>query len=100
MPMALATAMARGFGFNHSLCHRDLGNLEILLVASRLLADPRYGEQLRHHTALLLASAEQEGWLMGIPLGVESPGLMTDLAGIGYQLLYLAVPSVLLLAPL
>jgi lantibiotic modifying enzyme len=34
-----------------------------------------------------------QGWLSGIPLGVESPGLMTGLAGIGYALLRLAVPT-------
>jgi lantibiotic modifying enzyme len=39
----------------------------------------------------------------GVPLGVETPGFMVGLAGIGYQLLRLArpdeVPSALLLAP-
>ncbi len=44
-----------------------------------------------------------DGWLCGTPSNVETPGLMTGLAGIGYQLLRLAnsaqVPSVLLLAP-
>ena len=39
----------------------------------------------------------------GTPLGVDSPGLMTGLAGIGYGLLRLAeparVPSVLTLEP-
>ena len=28
---ALQTTLATGFGFNHSLCHGDLGNLELLL---------------------------------------------------------------------
>jgi type 2 lantibiotic biosynthesis protein LanM len=100
---ALATTIARGFGFNHSLCHGDLGNLEALLVASRVLHEPSYTEHLTRLTTSLLASIRRQGWLMGIPLGVESPGLMTGLAGIGYQLLRLAeperVPSVLLLAP-
>lgn len=44
-----------------------------------------------------------QGWLCGIPLGVESPRLMPGLAGIGYQLLSLAepefVPSLLTLEP-
>jgi hypothetical protein len=46
---------------------------------------------------------QEYGWVTGVPLGVETPGLMTGLAGIGYELLRLAaperVPSVLLLAP-
>jgi lantibiotic modifying enzyme len=40
---------------------------------------------------------------IAVPLGVETPGLMTGLAGIGYQLLRLAapdiIPSVLVLEP-
>jgi lantibiotic modifying enzyme len=50
-----------------------------------------------------LASIEEQGWITGVPQGVETPGLMTGLAGIGYALLRLAaveqVPSVLLLDP-
>jgi lantibiotic modifying enzyme len=52
---------------------------------------------------MLLDSIDTHGWVTGVPLGVETPGLMTGLAGIGYQLLRLAepekVPSVLLVAP-
>lgn len=100
---ALATTVARGFGSNHSLCHGDLGNLETLLVASRVLHTPRYTRQLARLTTALLAHIKEQGWLMGIPLGIETPGLMTGLAGIGYELLRLAdperVPSILLLAP-
>ncbi|NJL57749.1 hypothetical protein HC928_23425 [bacterium] len=40
-------------------------------------------------------------WACGTPTGVETPGLMMGLAGIGYQLLRLAnpqsVPSILTL---
>ena len=46
---------------------------------------------------------EAQGWLCGIPHGIETPGLMIGLAGVGYGLLRLAapndVPSVLVLAP-
>lgn len=100
--VALTTTLQRGFGFNQSLCHGDLGNLETVLYASHVLPDPAYGEQLKHLTAMILNSIDQRGWRTGIPLGVETPGLMTGLAGIGYQCLRLAaptkVPSVLLLA--
>jgi type 2 lantibiotic biosynthesis protein LanM len=100
---ALKTTLAYGFGGNHSLCHGDLGNLELLLQASKILGDPQWQQQVDRFTAIILESINQHGWLCGIPLGVESPGLMTGLAGIGYQLLRLAepnrVPSVLLLEP-
>jgi len=100
---ALQTTLARGFGRNHSLCHGDLGNLELLFQASEKLSDPHWRDQVNRVTAMTLAGIDRGGWLCGNPLGLEAPGLMTGLAGIGYQLLRLAeptrVPSVLLLEP-
>lgn len=91
--VALNTTLVHGFGGNHSLCHGDLGNLELLLQASKIIDDPQW----RHHTnrlaAIIVENINQHGWLCGIPLGVESPGLMTGLAGIGYELLRLAQPT-------
>lgn len=100
---ALKTTLAEGFGKNHCLCHGDLGNLELLLQASEILDAPQWLSQANRLAASILDSISQHGWLCGIPLGVESPGLMTGLAGIGYGLLRLAepsqIPSVLALAP-
>jgi type 2 lantibiotic biosynthesis protein LanM len=100
---ALQTTLAQGFGRNHSLCHGDLGNLELLLQASQVLADPQWCAQVDRLTATIVENIIQHGWLCGVPLGVESPGLMTGLAGIGHELLRLAeptrVPSVLVLEP-
>jgi lantibiotic modifying enzyme len=100
---ALGTTLARGFGSNHSLCHGDLGNLELLLQASLKLGEPRWRAEAARIAAVILESIDRNGWICGNPLGVESPGLMTGLAGIGYALLRLAephrVPSVLALAP-
>lgn len=71
-------------------------------MAAQLLDDPGYRQQVERLTAMLLASIETQGWVSGVPFGIETPGLMTGLAGIGYELLRLAapeqVPSVLLLA--
>ncbi|MFL5703959.1 MAG: type 2 lanthipeptide synthetase LanM family protein [Ktedonobacteraceae bacterium] len=101
--VALRTTIANGFGGSHALCHGDFGNLETLLVASQTLEDPWLHEKLEQLTSLLLDSISQHGWVTGVPFGVESPGLMTGLAGMGYELLRLAspeqVPSVLALAP-
>ena len=100
---ALQITLAQGFGGNHSLCHGDLGNLELLLQASQVLAEPQWHTQVHRIAAIVLDSISRDGWLCGPPLGVESPGLMTGLAGIGYGLLRLAepirVPAVLVLAP-
>ncbi len=100
---ALKTTLAHGFGSNHSLCHGDLGNLELLLQASLTLDHPQWHDQVNRLASIILVSINQHGWLCGVPLEVETPGLMTGLAGIGYGLLRLAeptrVPSVLVLEP-
>ena len=100
---ALNTTLRIGFGSNHSLCHGDLGNLEPLLEASLRTDGSEWREPVRRIASVVLESIREHGWLCGVPFGVETPGLMTGLAGIGYALLRLAeprrVPSVLSLAP-
>jgi type 2 lantibiotic biosynthesis protein LanM len=100
---ALQTTLDQGFGFNHSLCHGDLGCAELLIQASERLTDSQWNSQVDRLASIILDSIAKYGWLCGTPQGVESPGLMTGLAGIGYGLLRLAepsrVPSVLGLAP-
>jgi type 2 lantibiotic biosynthesis protein LanM len=86
---------------NHTLCHGDLGNADILLSASEVLQDPRWRAAADRIAGTALATARESGWICGNPLGVESPGLMTGISGIGYALLRLAdparVPSILAL---
>jgi type 2 lantibiotic biosynthesis protein LanM len=99
---ALESTLARGFNRNDCLCHGDLGNLELLLEAS-LALDNAWHVQTYRRAANVLARITTSGWRCGNPLQVESPGLMTGVAGIGYGLLRLAepdrVPSVLTLDP-
>ncbi|GHO48363.1 type 2 lanthipeptide synthetase LanM family protein [Ktedonospora formicarum] len=101
--IALNTTMTQGLDSNHSLCHGSLGNAELLLTAARLLNRQEDHERLEQAIATILGSIDAEAWVTGVPLGVEVPGLMTGLAGMGYELLRLAepekVPSVLLVAP-
>jgi len=100
---AVQSTVAGGFGGNHSLCHGDLGKLELFLQMAETLQQPRWQKDVRRMAALVLESIETYGWLSGIPQAVETPGLMTGLAGIGYGLLRLAhpecVPSILVLEP-
>jgi type 2 lantibiotic biosynthesis protein LanM len=99
---AVRTTLAHGFGRDHTLCHGDLGNLEFVSEAARAFPESRWGADAGRLAASLLNSIARDGWLCANPLGVESPGLMTGLAGVGYGLLRLAeparVPSVLTLA--
>ena len=100
---ALRTTLAKGFGANHSLCHGDLGNLDLMLEAARVWPESTWGKEAEHFAACILSRIKRDGWLCGNPLVVESPGLMTGIAGIGYGLLRCAepanVPSLLSLAP-
>jgi len=100
---ALHTTLTRGFGQTHSLCHGDMGNLDLLIEASQTLNDSRWRLQIDRLAAMVLDSMDRDGWQCGGPQAVELPGLMLGLAGIGYQMLRLAapdlVPSVLVLAP-
>jgi type 2 lantibiotic biosynthesis protein LanM len=100
---ALETTIRHGWGGNHSLCHGDLGNLELLLAASLIVDEERWDDELGQASAVVLEDIERSGWRCANPGEVESPELMTGLAGIGYELLRLAmpsrIPSVLVLAP-
>ena len=97
---AIATTLARGFGKNHSLCHGDLGNIDLLVAQPHRDA---LREDVARVTAMITRTIRDHGWITGVPFGVESPGLMAGLAGTGYGLLRLfapsEVPSVLLLEP-
>jgi lantibiotic modifying enzyme len=101
--VALETTRAHGFGFNHSLCHGALGNPDLLIEAHVRLGKADLQPHINDIAAMIVADIRQNGWRCGNPLGVESPDLMTGLAGMGYELLRLAeptrVPSVLALAP-
>ncbi|MFL6094728.1 MAG: type 2 lanthipeptide synthetase LanM family protein [Blastococcus sp.] len=100
---ALRATIRYGFDINHCLCHGALGNVELLVTAARVLDRPTDHGALRRAMVQIVTSIEANGPVTGVPLGVETPGFMTGLAGIGYQLLRLAdpdkVPSALLLAP-
>ncbi|MFC6593940.1 type 2 lanthipeptide synthetase LanM family protein [Kitasatospora paranensis] len=91
---ALTTVAQSGFGLNSSLCHGDLGNIDVL----RLSGAPYVGA-----AAAALDTLDRDGWACGLPHGVRSPSLMVGVAGIGHGLLRLAspeaVPSVLALRP-
>jgi type 2 lantibiotic biosynthesis protein LanM len=100
---ALATTMRAGFGQCHALCHGDIGNVELLLHAAGAMDRPELRDEARARVSAAVESAQEQGWVCGTPLGVETPGLMVGLAGAGYGLLRMAapdvVPAVLALSP-
>jgi type 2 lantibiotic biosynthesis protein LanM len=96
---ALETTLRIGFGGNHSLCHGDAGNLEVLHLAGKVLGEPRWTQAALQRAAVVLRQGRQGGWRCGLPKGSQSPGLLMGLAGIGHGLLRLSrpeqVPSIL-----
>ncbi len=101
--VAVQTTLAEAFGRNHSLCHGDMSSLEFLFSAAQLLPNLCSREKLASLQASLLESRKTQGWRSGVPLSVETPGLMLGLAGTGYALLRQIdserIPSLLLLDP-
>ncbi|GHH02110.1 type 2 lanthipeptide synthetase LanM family protein [Comamonas sp. JC664] len=90
---AIHITLERGFGFNHGLCHGDLGNALFLLEAARALR----GDGLLHRTYRIaggiLRGLDAHGPLHGLPGSLETPGLMVGLSGIAYGLARLAAPE-------
>jgi type 2 lantibiotic biosynthesis protein LanM len=101
---AVRSTLKQPMGLSHSLCHGDLGNLDLLLVGRDVLADTlgsELTEEIARRAGHVLRDIAVRGFVCGTINGMQSPGLMTGLAGIGYGLLRLAaphrVPSILLL---
>jgi type 2 lantibiotic biosynthesis protein LanM len=90
---AVRSTLADGFGENHSLCHGDLGNLELLFAAARLDDDAGLEAEAWRIAGGIADNIRSGGWLFGLPGSIETPGLMTGLAGIGYGLARLARPD-------
>lgn len=90
---AVRSTLPGGFGENHSLCHGDLGNLELLFAAARLGNDAELEAQAWRIAGGIADNIRNGGWLFGLPGSIETPGLMAGLAGIGYGLARLARPD-------
>lgn len=101
--VAARTTLDRGFGRNHCLCHGDLGNLDVLTWAAAACPDLGLDTEIERLGREITTDIARNGWRSGLPMAVETPGLMVGAAGIGLGLLRLVaperVPSVPALAP-
>jgi len=102
LDLAVASTVTTGRLPNHSLCHGELGNLELLTAAAALGVEEA-AEHRSRRVAAALVEIERGAARCGTPGNVGTPGLLTGYAGIGHGLLRLAfpdrVPAVLLLDP-
>ncbi|MEO7261973.1 MAG: type 2 lanthipeptide synthetase LanM family protein [Jatrophihabitantaceae bacterium] len=83
---AAAACWNLGMGWNHSLCHGDLGCWELLQTAFDLHLEPA-GLQLEEVAGQLLAGIDKHGPVSGLARDAFSPGLLPGLSGVAYQLL-------------
>lgn len=90
---ALADARARGFGMSHSLCHGDVGSIELFLLAAQVLNRPDLKAEADLRAAGLAAGIRAHGPVCGVPFGTSTPSLMVGLSGIGHGLLRMAAPD-------
>jgi len=93
LTLTLESTARYGFGSNDSLCHGDLGNLELLIRARELGRRGDWEPVLAAESSRLVARLGRGEWRCGIPGGVETPGLMTGLAGVGFGLLRIGAPD-------
>lgn len=97
--VAAKTCMEFGIGHNHSLCHGDLGNLDFLLQASRIMQDETLERHVYCCASSVLENMRNSGWKHGIGSPGDNgrkfdlPGLMIGIAGTGAGLLRLAQPN-------
>ena len=92
LKVALPPLVERGLGRNHSLSG-DLGYLDLWLQVSLTLNDNAWRHECARYAAAVVTQIQRYGRVTAVPLGVETPGLMAGLAGIGYGLLRLATPE-------
>jgi lantibiotic modifying enzyme len=99
--IAVSTTLGLELGGNHSLCHGDLGNLELPFTMAHRFDDSALAAQIASRIGTVLAAIEADKLVSGGPLGIETPDLMNGIAGTGLALLRFArpdaVPSVLML---
>lgn len=93
LEIALQSTIERGFGQNHSLCHGDFGNLELLLQCAEYYDDQKLKKLTYQICKPLLEYLNNHDCIGGVALGVENPSLMIGTAGVGYQLLRLGDPE-------
>lgn len=85
--LSLQQTLTGGFGHNASLCHGDLGNLEIVSLVSRYKKDTALKQRCLNTFHHLYEEVLNKNWTQGVFRGTESFNMMIGLSGYGYSLL-------------
>ncbi|GIJ73715.1 type 2 lanthipeptide synthetase LanM family protein [Virgisporangium ochraceum] len=93
---------SHGTGWNHTICHGDLGAWEVMRLALDGGVGPD-GVNVPGLSAFVLSGLEKYGPVSGFARDVFTPGLLPGLGGVAYQLLRMHpdsdLPSVMLPDP-
>ncbi len=99
---AAARCWSDGMGWNHTLCHGDMGSWEVVRAAVAAGLGPE-GIDRDAVDSYVLASVAEFGPVSGLTRDAFSPGLIPGIGGVAYQLLRMhpdcRLPSVLLPDP-
>lgn len=102
--IAINTTLERGLTSNHSLCHGNFGQIEILKMASKLTCDTILNNKINCIIEYVLHDIENKGIDELKLRGMQTQGLMNGLSGYGYGLLAqstdIPLPSILMLGPI
>lgn len=97
--IALSTTIKLGFGNNDTLCHGDLGNLDILQYAADILGDSFLKNRCLNTYNEIYTDFINEDWNEGYFRSICIYGLMVGLSGCGYSILKngsdLSMPGIL-----
>ena len=87
MDIAAETTMKYGFNGTHSLCHGDIGNLEILtMYACKSQKEDLFTKCIEYSQVMAKLFVNKQ-WNCGLPYGQETPSFMLGLAGMGYSMM-------------
>jgi type 2 lantibiotic biosynthesis protein LanM len=101
LEIAIPVALRHGLGWNHTLCHGDLGVWELIDTAVRKGLTPE-GASGQALLARIVSSLEEHSPICGFAREAFVPGLFSGLGGVAYQLLRAhpehALPSLMTLS--
>jgi lantibiotic modifying enzyme len=93
---AMQTTLSIGLSTLDTLCCGNFGRIELLIAASQHLQQPQLLEVARQWASTLVRRARQRGGFqvfLQLSRQAHNPGLFQGTAGIGYQLLRVALPE-------
>lgn len=97
--ISIDTTISKAFGNNPCLCHGDLGNLEILYFASKVLKDKVLEEKCKEGFKWIVENVIKYRWKGSSYRGIEAFGIMIGLSGFGYSIMkfnnFDDIPSIL-----